>query len=60
MFCLTEPSSLSDHIIEEERELIAYKIMTRLLVANPVSCEGLIVKKIFVDGKAYSGTNSRV
>ena len=57
MLCLNEPSSLSDHIVEEEGEFIAYK-MTRTLVANPVSHEGLIVKKLFVDGKTYSGTIS--
>ncbi len=52
----TEPS-LSNHIVEEEGEFIAYK-MSRTLVHNPISHEGLVVKKLFVDGKTYTGTKS--
>ena len=48
---------LSNHIVEDEGEFIAYK-MTRTLVINPMAYEGLIVKKIFSDGKTYSGTIS--
>ena len=43
--------------MEDEGEFIAYK-MTRTLVINPTSYEGLIVKKIFSDGKTYRGTIS--
>ncbi len=52
---LTQAATQGSRGLDLPSPSTAYK-MTRTLVANPFSYEGLIVNKVFADGKTYSGT----